>query len=34
MVDREKLAQQSKLRFRLYDYYGIPYGGFGKEQGH
>lgn len=28
MVDREKLAQQSKLRFELYDYYGITYGGF------
>lgn len=28
MLDREKLAQQSKLRFRLYDYYGIPYGCF------
>lgn len=26
--DREKSAQQSKLRFELYDYYGIPYGGF------
>ena len=32
MVDREKLAQQSKLRFRLYDYYGIPYGGFDTDE--